>query len=351
MRNILYFVLAVVTALSTTGVAQAAGGGHGHGHGGGISNTQPNGDSSSRSGRTITCTDSGVVVLGTSTCQTTLNNGHNLTCTITSGSTCTDTLPGIRPGAGGQFGGRFSPRYPYPGLPMGFPQLLPGNLLSLEALGVVGVNADINVCMYPSFTDFDAYAGPHFGAGWAMARNRWFQAERAQAEWLALRQAAGCSVALSGDVNLNGYLQGQDLLLNQYGINGLNQVNLCAYQNFNTFDGYLGSRLGGRWGGRGGLRGHFGGNRGAWEQNYNRLRMQVGCPVIVTPASSPVIEQPVVSPPVDVQPMATPAPVVTPDPSPAITPTPPSGSTIIEVPQGSPATGDSGLAPNTEWVD
>lgn len=378
MRNSFFAVLAAVAlALGmTVGVADAAHGPHGgpHGGNGGIStgSNTSNNDTSARSGRTVTCTEAAAAAAAEQ-CGTTLDNGRTVDCSVLTGATsCTDTLQGFGGVGrnGGAFGGglgggldRRGPggRWPYPGLPGGFPQLLNGNLLSLEALGLVGVNANIDVCSYPSFQSFDAYAGPRFGGGWGMVRNRWFGASQAQQEWLALRQAASCGVVpnglngFNGLSGFNGLLNGNFLNLSQYGVSGLSQVNVCQYPSWDAFSGALQPRFGGRWGG---LQGRFGRDRGSWMNSFNQLRMQASCGISVAP-----ISQPVYPAPVDPAPVVTPAPVaapptvdVTPPPAddaspPApVAPAPPAGSTIVEVPSGAPNGGDSGLAPDAVWV-
>lgn len=347
MRNFFYLLLAVCTALTVTaGVADARGGGHGGGH-------------------SISCTPAS----GASTCNPSLPNGHQLpTCTVATGATtCSDSVGGFNHGPGGNFGGGFGNGFgdrrgpggphgiwPYPGLPGGFPQLLNGNLLSLQALGLVGVNANIDVCGYSTFQDFDAYAGPRYGGGWGMARNRWFGGNQANSEWLALRQAAACSsgMIVPGMNGFNGLLNGSYLNLSQYGINGLSTVNVCSYPSWDAFSGYLQPRFGGRWGG---FQGRFGGNRGMWRNNFNQLRMQASCGVAMAPISQPVYPAPAVDPaPVVSAPTTTveAAPSTSSDnAAPPTSPSPPSGSTIVEIPSGPISTGDAGLAPDAVLVN
>lgn len=362
INKFLSVLAAVALALGmTVGVAEAAHGPHGgpHDGDGGISGTQPTGDASSRSGRTVTCTNSGVVVLGSSTCQTSFDNGRSLTCTITAGDMCTDTLQGLGGvgrnggGLGGAFGGLDrrgpgGPRWPYPGLPGGFPQALNGNLLSLSAL-YPSLNANVNICLYPSFQQFDAFAGPHYGGGWTIARNQWFHQDQATAEWLALQQIAGCGsgvVLPQGLSGFNGMLNGSYLNLSQYGINGYSQLNnMCTYNSWDTFANTVRPHLRGGWNG---LQTKFGRDRGMWMNNFNQLQMQMGCSsggVVVAPISQPVYPAPVVNsaPVVDPAPAASP----TAEAAPPVAPSPPtSNGTIIEVPSGPVPTGDSGLAPD-----
>lgn len=341
MRKIFFLLLAVVTALTvTTGVADARGG-HGGGH-------------------SISCTPAS----GASTCNPTLPNGHQLpSCTVVAGATtCSDNFGGFdgRNGFGGSFGngldrrGPIGPRWPYPGLPGGFPQALNGNLLSLQLLGL-GVNDSVNVCMYPSFQRFDAFAGPHYGSGWSLARGRWFRPDQAAAEWLALQQIAGCggSVVVPGGLSgFGGMLNGSYLNLSQYGVNGYSQLNnLCTYGSWDGFANTLRPRLGGHWNG---LQNRFGRDRGMWNSSFSQLRSQVGCGTIVAPISQPVVPvMPVPDPsPVVSAPTTTveAAPAPSEDSGPVTTPAPDSDGKIIVVPEGPPKAGDSGLAPNAVWV-
>lgn len=333
-KTFLAVLAAVAMALGlSVGVAQADRGPH-----------DPHGPGYTCTGTPVTCT---------------FGNGHPVPgwvhpCTITAPAVnCTGNLPG---GFGGGFGG---PRgWPYPGLPGGFPQLIGGNLLSLQALGLVGVNANINVCSYLSWRDFDAYAGPRWGGGWSMARNRWFQANQAEAEWLALRNAAGCGMAPvmvpggwnglnSFDGLLNGnYINGSYLNLSSLGLSGLSTVNVCSYNSWDGFSNHVRPHFGNHWNHFQGL---FGRDQGMWSSNFNRLRSRANCgPVIVGPASmAPGVEP---APVAELAPRAsTPS---TEDNTPAtVAPAPPSSrGTIIEVPSGPIRTGDAGLAPDAARV-
>lgn len=199
-------------------------------------------------------------------------------------------FPG-HPGFGGFPGNGFGPGgpiYPYPGVPQGFPTLINGDLLSLQALGLVGVDVNtVNVCSYPTWTAFDGQFAGRFRDRWGVVRNRF--GGNATAEWLALRQAARCSGAVP--VPVNGFptlINGSLLNLDAYGLGGAQPVNVCSYPTWDAFSNQWAPRFGGRFVG---FRGRFGGNVGAWRSGWVRLRQQAACSntVIVTPPSSVII--------------------------------------------------------------
>lgn len=318
----------------------------------------------------------------TGNCSISFPNGHNATCSDTNGTiniqlgTCTLDPRTGRPfsgragGLGGQFGGG------YAGFPTGFPGLVNQDLLSLSALGLVGVNADLNVCAFPTFDAFNSYGVRHFGA-WGGVQSRWFGNNGAQL-FAQLQQQAACQASVNGGVVVNGgagllngnggllingsqglYLNGQTLNLGQYGLNGLGALNVCQFSNFNQFNSFGSRRFGGAFGG---FRSRFGSNPGAVfaqaqqqaactaaeEQQLQELQLQQSGNVVIAPSSTTTINnpvQPVVEPTVQSTP-----PSVLPAPAEAPVSPAPSGSTIVEVPSGPIQTGDSGIAPDAVVV-
>lgn len=318
MRKYFAVLAAVAMALAlSVGVADAR---DGHGH-------------------SISCTPAA----GVSTCNPTLPGGHQLpTCTVVSPAlTCSDPFGGL----GGGFdrrgpGGPIGPGWPYPGVPQGFPGLINGNLLNLQALGLVGVDVgNVDVCGYQSWNQFDGQFSGRFGGRWGTVRNRF--GGNASSEWLALRQAARCSGAFP--VPVSGFptlINGSLLNLNAYGLEGAQPVNVCQYPSWDTFQGQFAPRFGNRFGG---FRGRFGGNEGAWRSGWSTLRQQASCSqtVIVNPPSSITNNNNYVSPPATTVEEA-PAPTTVEAPAPTTVeaaPAPSSDNPELVVPHGSVASG------------
>lgn len=322
--------------------------------------------------------------LGSSTtgCTVTFPNGGSRACSASDG-VLTSTLCTLDPRTGRPIGGGglglglgLGVGGGYAGFPTGFPGLVNQDLLSLSALGLVGVNADLNVCAFPTFDAFNSYGVRHFGA-WGGVQSRWFGNNGAQL-FAQLQQQAACQASVNGGVVVNGgagllngnggllingsqglYLNGQTLNLGQYGLNGLGALNVCQFSNFNQFNSFGSRRFGGAFGG---FRSRFGSNPGAVfaqaqqqaactaaeEQQLQELQLQQSGNVVIAPSSTTTINnpvQPVVEPTVQSTP-----PSVLPAPAEAPVSPAPSGSTIVEVPSGPIQTGDSGIAPDAVVV-
>jgi hypothetical protein len=165
------------------------------------------------------------------------------------------------------------------------------------------------------------------------------------AEWIALHNACTASVVVDGASNLQ-LVHGSFLNLSLLGLQGLDNVNVCSYRDWTTFDHFATGRFGGRWNV---ARGHFGHNP---TLVFQQLRTRAQCATVVAVPSSvtnnlivPQQTTTVQAAPTTVTEQAPPppAPVVTPAPAPMTDPNLGTG-TATATPMGAPDTGDGSLA-------
>lgn len=305
------------------------------------------GVASARDGDDFTCTNANGAPV---TC--TFGNGHPIPssvppCTILTGATtCTGELGGLlghgHPGGFPGGNGLPGPGWIYPGVPQGFPTLINGNLLNLQALGLIGVGVgNVNVCTFPSWNQFDGQFSGQFGTRWDTVRSHF--GHNPNSQWLALRQAARCGGAFP--VPGTGFptlIDGSLLNLGAYGATNADPVSVCNFATWDNFSNQWGPRFGGRFDS---FRGRFGGNVGAWRSGWVRLRSQARCSnttvIQNNPAPAPTI--------INNNNTTTVAPSsVSSDPAPRSYPAPsasaPMDSPTLVIPRGSVATGGCDVA-------